>query len=100
MEKDRHIELSWKLIGYKMMYYTPEQVHLSWKKELDITDCDYDKLEKEYLRLCLQLSLPNTVAGQTAVDGTLVEGSGMIELDKSRHSVSLVCKKYSNRKLI
>jgi hypothetical protein len=97
-KRQRHIKLSWDLIGYKMMYYTPEEVHTSWHQRLDIPDSEYDALEKEYLRLCLELDLENTVAGQTSVDGKEVKGKGMTELDLSRPSVKLAKQKFSKRR--
>lgn len=44
--------LAWRLLEAKFSYYCPEQVHESWRKELTITDSEYDKLENEYLSLC------------------------------------------------
>lgn len=100
VEKRReYIKLSWKIIGYKLMYYYPEQVHPSWHFDLDITDHIYDIREKEYLRLCLELDEPNTVAGQTEVDGVSVRGEGMTELDLEKPSVQLALSKYKRRKL-
>jgi hypothetical protein len=97
--KQKHIQLSWELIGYKLMYYFPELVHESWHKTLDIPDSEYDEKEREYLRLCLELGYKNTVAGQTSVDGKEVDGEGMTELDTSRPSVSLAKHKYSRRRI-
>jgi len=96
----RFIELSWKLIGYKLMYYYPEEVHQSWEAHLTITDTYYDELEKEYLRLCLELDYENTVAGQTQVDGKTVKGSGMTELDSEKPAVKLARAKFSKRRII
>jgi hypothetical protein len=97
MDKKRHIKLSWDLIGYKLYYYHPEKVHKSWHKYLDISDGDYDELEREYLRLCLKLGVDNTVAGQTEVDGKRVSGEGMQEIDFDRPSCQSALKKHSNR---
>ena len=95
----KHIQLSWDLIGYKMMYYYPEEVDTSWHKKLTVTDEAYDTLEKEYLRLCLELGIPNTVAGQSSVDGKEVRGEGMTQIDLERPSVRLAKFKFSNRRI-
>lgn len=47
VESSRAIELSWKLLKHKLMYYHPELVDKSWHKELVITDLEYDTLEQE-----------------------------------------------------
>lgn len=96
---ERFNYLSWRLLAHKLMYYYPEKVHPSWQKELDISDADYDALEQEYLRLCIKLGKPNTVAGQSTVDGETVSGDGMTQLDLSRPSVSLVLFKHSKRRV-
>ena len=84
--KQYFIELSWKLIAYRLAYYYPEKVHPSWKDSITITDSKYDYLERLYKSLCKLLNEPDTVAS-------------MVELDFSRPCVELAVKKYSTRKL-
>lgn len=98
-KEKRFVRLSWLLLGHKFMYYYPDKVHPSWKSKLAIPDSEYDELEKEYLRLCLELGYENTVAGQTRVDGVDVSGPGMTELDSTRPSVELVKSKYTKRRI-
>jgi hypothetical protein len=97
-KKARFINLSWDLLAYKLYYYFPEKVHSSWKFKLDIPDSEYDELEREYLRLCLELGQENTVAGQKQVDGKDVPGTGMTELDESRPSVRAAIQKHGRRR--
>jgi hypothetical protein len=96
--KQRHVNLGWELIGHKLAYYYPEKIHSSWLRTLEIPDSEYDEKEKEYLRLCNQLSLPNTIAGQTQVDGLDVEGDGMTEVDLNRPAITLSLYKYGKRR--
>lgn len=57
LQKVRYIELRWKLLGYKCMYYCPDKVHPSRHKELVIPDIEYDSLEQEMLKLREDLKL-------------------------------------------
>lgn len=50
-KKKRLIELSWKLLAYKLMYYQSEKVDPSWRNDLEISDIAYDALEKEAVKL-------------------------------------------------
>ncbi len=86
----RHAALCWSLIRHKIVYYYPELVAEKYQQKYSITDDEYDKLEKEYLTLCLRLGLENTVAHKTYPDIGEVPGKGMMEVDFSRPSVTLV----------
>lgn len=61
LKQQRFIDISWKLIEAKILYYKfPCCVILS--------DSEYDSLEKEYLTLCKELKEPNTVQSMVGVD--------------------------------
>jgi hypothetical protein len=57
--KERYIELRWKLLEYKLMYYSPDRVHPSRHEELMISDLAYDSYEQEMLALDSQLEINN-----------------------------------------
>lgn len=54
----RFVELSWKIIESKMVYYRPDLVHKDHIAKLTISDAEYDRLENEYKRLANKLNLP------------------------------------------
>ena len=91
-DRARHVQLSWALIEFKVMYYRPGLVHRSWHEGLTISDERYDEMEVEYLRLCRKLNRPNTVVHKRWPGfGNL--GVGMMEVDEARPSVQLVINK-------
>ena len=57
--KERYVELRWKLLEYKAMYYLPEKIHPSRHQQLTISDSEYDALEKEMLALDESLGYNN-----------------------------------------
>lgn len=86
MSKNKeYIELGWKLLKYKLMYYRPELVDESWHEDLTISDSSYDLLEKEYSALAEELGLPNTI-------------KDMVDFDEERPSAQLVMSRYRDRK--
>lgn len=54
----RFIQLSWKIIEYKMAYYRPDLVHKDHMNKLTVSDVEYDSLENEYKNLADKLGLP------------------------------------------
>jgi hypothetical protein len=70
----RLVELSWKLLEYKLMYYTPEKIDPKWHKKLTISDQEYDSLEMEYKAL----------GGKSHVDFPYNLPCGHLVLDKYR----------------
>jgi hypothetical protein len=92
-DEERFVELSWALIEFKFCYYKPEGVHVTRKARYEIPDDVYDQLEQEYLRLCLKLDRPNTVAHKSYADIGEVPGEGMFEIDMNRPSVQRVARK-------
>jgi len=56
----RFVELSWKILEYKFMYYHPDRVDPKFHEALTISDFEYDKLESEYKSLCQELNKKST----------------------------------------
>lgn len=90
---DRHTELSWKLIEYKIMYYYQDVIDEKYWHKLVIPDYLFDQLDKEYQNLCLKLNLPNTVS-HNRYNGISPKGEGMFEVDFDRPCVHLIMSKY------
>jgi len=78
MSKARYNELRWKILEYKLMYYSPEKVHKSRHKELTIQDIDYDSYEQEMLALDKDLGLNNG----KIVDFPFNSPSGLLVISK------------------
>ena len=92
------VRLSWALIEYKAMYYQPNLVHESRHDDLTIDDDTYDRLERRYLELCLELGRPNTVVHKSYPGFEAVDMSAaMMEIDQTRPSVQLVLRKLGTR---
>lgn len=73
MNKEEFAKLSWKLLEAKILYYL-------FPLRENISDIEYDKLEKEYLQYCNETDTLNTI-------------QSMVGVDKERPSVQLViCK--------
>lgn len=98
-DEQEFVDLSWKLIEYKIFYYQPGMVHESWFDILTIPDEQYDTLERRYLTLCVKLKHRNTVVHKKYSDITGYEGNGMMEIDINRPSVQLVTNKLGNKRL-
>jgi hypothetical protein len=97
--RQRYIDLGWKIIEWKLMYYQPERVHESRRAALTIPDEEYDEAEREYLKLCLKLKLPNTVVHKTYPGFEKVDHSlAMMEIDLRRPSVQLAARKLGRPK--
>ncbi len=92
--KRRFIELTYRLIEYKIMYYYPEYIKAAYHSHLTIDDHSYDALEIEYLKLCLQLGYPNTIVHKGYPGLEDVPGSGMEEVDFTRPAVHLIMRKW------
>lgn len=90
-KEKRFVKLSWELIEHKMRYYYFDYSIIS--------DVEYDKLEQEYLQLCLDLKQPNTVVHKIYPGFEAVEGTGMMEIDMSRPSVMFVWNKIQTENL-
>lgn len=87
MDKERkeHVELSWRIIEAKIMYYQPGELGEAFVQKYMPTDADFDAMEQRYLELCDKLNLPNTVSHK--------DGNGMMEVDWDRPSVKLAHSK-------
>lgn len=72
--------LSWFLIECKIIYYRPELFSGKFLAKMEISDHDYDRLERKYMRMCKLLKQPNTV-------------QNMVEIDLNRPSVQLAIKR-------
>ena len=81
MTNEAFAKLSWILLEHRVRYYHYDRPVIS--------DEQYDKLEQQYLKGCLELDQPNTLAKPTE----LVPGNGMIGLDLERPSVQNVLDK-------
>lgn len=57
LQRLRYIELRWKLLEYKCMYYCPDKVHKSRHPELTVEDSVYDGMEQEMRKLMADLKL-------------------------------------------
>ena len=88
----RHIELGWKILEAKILYYEPPAELMN--AGLDISDSEYDSMELEYLGLCVRLNKPNTVVHKEypGFDFNKI-GHGMMEVDWSRPSASAALRK-------
>jgi hypothetical protein len=80
------VQISWKLLEYRLMYYHPDKVHPSWHDDLVILDSNYDQLEAEYKRLADELGVAKTV-------------SDMVDFDFSRPSCQVVMKKLGKERI-
>lgn len=58
---NRFIELSWKLLEYKLFYYRPDLVAKKYIKQLTISDNVYDSLENEYKWLARTFNMTPSV---------------------------------------
>lgn len=94
----RHVELSWRLIELKTMYYMPHLVHASWHDDLTVPDAVYDEMERRYLALCRELGVENTVVHKSYPGFDDVPGDGMMEIDRERPSVQLVLRKLGQKR--
>jgi len=82
MDDDKqHVELSWRILEAKLMYYRPELVHASWHNHLTITDSQYDAIEDTYRILCKRLNKECYAVN-------------MVGFDLEKPSGRLVCSKY------
>lgn len=73
MNDQEFIELSWKLLKAKVIYYL-------YPCRDNISDFEYDHLERQYLKGCKELHKENTI-------------QNMVEVDQNRPSVKLVINK-------
>ena len=91
-EEKRFIELSWRILEAKIIYYSPPVELLG--KGLEITDQEYDSMELEYLNLCVKLGKVNNVVHKEypGFDFDKI-GSGMMEVDWNRPSCSAALKR-------
>jgi len=79
------VQMSWKLLEYRLMYYHPDKVHPSWHDELTVPDSDYDLLEAQYKRVAEELGVVQTI-------------THMVDFDLSRPSCKLVMKKLAKER--
>lgn len=83
--EQKYIEMSWRIIECKLMYYRADLVDKSWHQHLTITDQQYDAIEGAYRKLCESLNKEPYAAE-------------MVGFDDSRPSARLVLSKYSRPK--
>jgi len=89
----RYIELTYRIIECKIMYYYPDLIKEGYHPGLEISDDDYDAMEIEYLKLCKELGQKNTLVHKR-YPGLEVDGPGMFEVDFTRPIVHLVMRKF------
>lgn len=70
-------KLSWELLRYKVAYYCFDTTL--------VADATYDKLEREYVKLCKKLKKPNTIQSMVGVD--LNRPSVMLVRDKLKREM-------------
>jgi len=92
-KRKRFIKLGWKLIEAKIMYYQPPPELASYVEDNMPTDEEYDKMEQEYLQLCIDLDEENTVVHKDYSGFENVRGDGMVEIDTTRPSVDVALQK-------
>lgn len=86
----RHQDLCWKLTVAKVLYYRPELFSQDTINRFGISDEEFDLLDREYLQLCLDLKIPNTLSHNTYPGLESVPGEGMFEIDLRRPDVCMV----------
>lgn len=95
-DKARYIELSYRIIEAKIMYYYPELIRAGFHEGLTISDDEFDKMQIEYLTLCRDNDFENTVCHNyfPGLDEITVRGRGMFEVDFKRPVVHLIMRKW------
>lgn len=78
-QEQEFINISWRLLEAKVRYYIFPELQ-------NISDADYDSLEKSYLLLCKKLSKNDSI-------------QSMVGVDQSRPSVQKVIDKISRDEL-
>lgn len=98
-EAEEFAALSWRLIEWKVAYYTPEAVHPSRRGDFEVSDEVYDAAEVRYLTLCRALNRRNTIVhkGWPGFEDVGTEHA-MMEVDAGRPSVQLVMRKLGSPK--
>jgi hypothetical protein len=86
---EEHARLSWKIIEAKILYFQSKGFNEVFVDKHTPLDSDFDKMERRYLELCVELSLPNTVAEISKYTDLNPTGPGMLEIDFTRPSVQL-----------
>ena len=93
-DKRRFIELTYKIIEAKVLYYNEELISPGYRKALRVSDDIYDQWEVEYLKLCKKLGYKNAVVHKVYAGLEDVPGEGMMEVDFKRPVVHLVMRKW------
>lgn len=89
----RHATLSWAILEAKILYYSPYELPEDFVNTRMPSDAVYDAMEVEYLGLCRELGLENTLVHKAHPGFETVLGKGMIEVDWHRDSVKLAYEK-------
>ena len=84
-DETKYIELSWRIIEAKLMYYRADLVDKSWHEHLTVTDQQYDAIEDAYRKVCKLLDKE-------------CYAISMVGFDDTRASARLVLSKYSTPK--
>lgn len=88
MNNKQFAALSWQLLEAKVIYY-----YIEYHSKA-ISDAQYDLLEQQYLRACVELGLPNMISHHKLHNSDIQPtGEGMMEIDLTRPSVQLVINK-------
>lgn len=101
--RDIYIDLSWKIIEAKVLYYQPST---NWEQafidERMPTDAQYDLMEQEYLKACREIGENNDLVHKAYPGFEDVPGDGMMEVDWEDPDVKEVyealCEEYRNWK--
>ena len=96
MSKDlkRYIELCWRLLELKLMYYCSSDVHDDWIEHLTVPDSEYDALEAEYCLLAKGLGESTRLSHKNWHDYVSNDTQGIDEFPFDSPSGKLVLQKY------
>ena len=61
----RHWRLQLLIIMCRLCDHHPELIQKKYRKEFTVSDAYFFSLEREYLRLCVKISKPNTLVRNT-----------------------------------
>lgn len=97
----RHWRLQHLILLYRLMDHRPDVIDKKFHKELTVTDEYYYSLEREYLRLCLALNMPNTLVNRT-YPGIEISNRNAIRPGSGLHKpgVRMLLEKYGTKEAI
>ncbi len=93
-DKRRFIELNYRILECKILYYYEELIAPGYREALAVSDDEYDRMEMEYLKLCKKLGYPNTVVHKNYGKLGGGEETAMFEVDFTNGGVHMVLRKW------